>query len=226
MKKHALFLILFAALAASAFCQGTEAVKVYSSGTDKGKFVDGSLVETNGLLRASGGTATDLTVIGPNSTIVIPGVLDTTTGVLGGGDSIINWYSGFLGWDSETVLDWQTRRLHGVWQIDSQYSDEIVIPSGPTPTWDLNSGIIARFTATSDATFTISNMQSGQFGTLTITQVSGTAPYTITFPAGVKSPISGTNTYTMSGTNVFDILFFFKTGTNTVITGQSVHYAP
>lgn len=242
MKNRTLTLILcltaYALAGSYLFAQSTGPLLIETSGTNKGKianplfvpansgtganqFANGADTQAalNSKVSGTGGTATNLAVTGSDSTIVIPGVLDTTTGVLGDGDKIINWDSGFLGWDSETVLDWQTRKLHGVWEIVSQYSDEIVIASGLTPTWNLNSGINARFTATSNATFSISNIRGGQVGTLSITQASGTSPFTMTFPVGTKQAFGGTNTYQMSGTNVTDILYFYRTGTNTVITG-------
>jgi len=107
----------------------------------------------------------------------------------------------------------------GATTIESLTITEQAIASSATPTWDVNAGQNATFTATSAATFTISNLAAGQTGTLSVTQTSGTAGYVMTFPAGTKQAFGGTNTYTMSGTNTIDILYFRRTGTNTVIEG-------
>jgi hypothetical protein len=126
--------------------------------------------------------------------------------------------SGLAAW--WTWIKTQAQTFTGVMTFSSGVTmTEQTIASSTTPTWDVNAGMNAQFTATNAATFTVTNMVAGQAAALAITQSSGTNGYVMTFPAGVKQAFGGNNTYTMSGTNAVDILYFRKTGTNTVIEG-------
>jgi hypothetical protein len=126
--------------------------------------------------------------------------------------------SGLAAW--WTWLKTQAQTFAGVMTFSSGVTmTEQTIASSDTPAWNVNAGMNAQFTATNAATFSITNMVAGQAAALAITQASGTNGYVMTFPAGTKQAFGGNNTYTMSGTNAVDILYFRRTGTNTVIEG-------
>ena len=86
---------------------------------------------------------------------------------------------------------------------------KIILTSGATTTWNMNDSSSAEVTISGSTTLSISNVVSGDNGTLLIIQ-EGTG--TLTYPFG--SRFIGGDSYTLSGDGKIDILSFYYDGSN------------
>ena len=86
--------------------------------------------------------------------------------------------------------------------------------SGGTVNWDINNSSNAKITLSSNLTLNISNVSSGDFGTLKITQ-DGVGSHTITLGTGTHQVVnSGNGSITLTANaNAVDVITFFYDGT-------------
>lgn len=96
----------------------------------------------------------------------------------------------------------------------TNFTSPIQTLSSGSIAWDLSKGSNAKVTLSANSTLTLTNMKSGMYGLIIVTQ-DATGSRTLTISGTNKVICAGGGTVTLTGTaNSTDILSFFYDGTN------------